>query len=53
MAILDSDNKLLLTRRAAHLKIFPHAWVMPGGHVDLGETLENAVIRETFEETGI
>ena len=53
MAILDSSNRLLLTRRAMSLKIFPNAWVMPGGHVDLGESLEEAVIREIYEETGI
>ena len=35
------------------MKIFPHAWVMPGGHIDLGETLEEGVIRELKEETGI
>ena len=35
------------------MKIFPHAWVLPGGHVEPGETLENAVIRELDEETGV
>jgi ADP-ribose pyrophosphatase YjhB (NUDIX family) len=28
-------------------------WSIPGGHVELGETLEGAVIRETKEETGL
>eukprot|EP00349_Pseudokeronopsis_sp_Brazil_P002611 CAMPEP_0202962052 /NCGR_PEP_ID=MMETSP1396-20130829/6151_1 /ASSEMBLY_ACC=CAM_ASM_000872 /TAXON_ID= /ORGANISM="Pseudokeronopsis sp., Strain Brazil" /LENGTH=120 /DNA_ID=CAMNT_0049682357 /DNA_START=433 /DNA_END=795 /DNA_ORIENTATION=+ len=32
---------------------FPHAWVMPGGHVDPGESLEEAVVRELIEETGV
>jgi len=53
MAILDSDDKLLLTRRTAALKIFPKAWVLPGGHTDKGEALEESVIREIEEETGI
>lgn len=53
MALVDSDKQVLLTRRHIQLKIFPHAWVLPGGHVDAGETLEEAVIRELLEETGI
>ena len=35
------------------MKIFPKAWVLPGGHIDLGETLETGVIREIVEEVGI
>jgi 8-oxo-dGTP pyrophosphatase MutT (NUDIX family) len=31
----------------------PRAWVLPGGHIDLGESLEQGVIRELLEETGI
>ena len=26
---------------------------MPGGHVEWGETLHEAVVRETYEETGL
>ena len=43
----------MLTRRNAKMRAFPHAWVIPGGHNDLGESLESAAIRELFEETDI
>lgn len=53
MALVDQDKKVLLTRRNQQLRIFPHAWVLPGGHVDPNESLEEAVIRELYEETGV
>jgi 8-oxo-dGTP pyrophosphatase MutT (NUDIX family) len=53
MALVDRDKKVLITRRHKQMKIFPHAWVLPGGHVEHGETLEDAVIRELGEETGV
>ena len=52
LVIMTGDKKILLTRRHPRI-IFPHAWVMPGGLVEPGETLENAVLRETQEETGL
>lgn len=43
----------MLTRRHDRMKIFPRAWVIPGGHVDPGESIEQACLRELHEECGI
>lgn len=49
--VVDASGRLLLVRRANP----PHAglWSLPGGHVEPGETREQAVVREVAEETGL
>jgi ADP-ribose pyrophosphatase len=50
-AVVFKDNKVLLVKRAK-----PPAqglWAIPGGSVELGETLQQAAEREILEETGI
>ncbi len=47
--IFNPDNRLLLLK--SHK--WPGKYVVPGGHVELGERLEDAVLRETKEETGL
>ncbi|KAM9294065.1 nucleoside diphosphate-linked moiety X motif 17 [Gastrophryne carolinensis] len=48
-----ANRKVLLTRRAETLNIFPNVWVPPGGHMEPGEQLLDAGLRELQEETGL
>ena len=50
-AVVIHQNKVLLVQRGkAPAK---GEWAIPGGSVELGETLQQAVEREIFEETGV
>ena len=55
VAVYHPDGKsLLLQKRSMNKDIFPGRWDMAvGGHVDSGETLEQAVVREMREELGL
>lgn len=44
------DGKVLLVERAKPPK---GIWAFPGGHVELGESLEQAAARELHEESGL
>ncbi|NXO03264.1 NUD17 protein, partial [Rhinopomastus cyanomelas] len=49
----SSTGRVLLTRRASTLSIFPGVWVPPGGHVEPDEELLDVGLRELEEETGL
>lgn len=57
VAIIKKDNKYLLTKRQEidreDPKDFVGKWQLPGGGVNFGETIENALIREVKEEVGL
>src|SRR5438128_12402839 len=48
--VLDGDRVLLVKRAHEPLK---GEWSLPGGVVELGETLADALMREVLEETGV
>ena len=49
--IILEKGKVLLIRRNHYP--FIGYWVLPGGHVDYGERVERAMLREIKEEVGI
>jgi len=49
--IILKGSKILLVKRA--IKPFSGYWVIPGGHVEYGERVEEALKREMKEELGL
>ncbi len=47
--VLNNDGDLLLVRS----KKWPELYSVPGGHIEMGESIGKAVKRETKEETGL
>lgn len=50
-AIIEKDDRIVLVKRKN--KPFEGRLALPGGFVELGETVERASIREAEEETGL
>jgi ADP-ribose pyrophosphatase YjhB (NUDIX family) len=48
VVVTNADGEVLLIRRSDN-----DNWAIPGGAIDLGESLTQAAVRETREETGI
>ena len=51
--ILNNNKQILLQKRAATKRFGANKWGLCSGHVDAGETLENAALREMKEEVGL
>ena len=48
VVVTNSDGDVLLIRRSDNQN-----WAVPGGAIDLGESMVQAAVRETKEESGI
>ena len=46
--VIDANGRILLIYRMDN-----DNWALPGGAMDLGESLPETAVRETFEETGV
>jgi len=50
-AVIKTDNSVILIKRRN--EPYRNSWALPGGFVEYNEAVENAVLRETKEETGL
>lgn len=48
--VFDDKDRILLVKTTYNSV---HPWGMPGGSLEYGETLEDAVVREVWEETSL
>lgn len=47
------DGRLLIIKRAADADPYPNLWDVPGGSLHKGETIEQGLRREAFEEVDL
>ncbi len=52
-AVFVGSEGVLLARRSPPRKNYPDCWSFPGGHVEEGESLDDALVRETGEELSV
>jgi ADP-ribose pyrophosphatase YjhB (NUDIX family) len=48
VVVVNDDGSILMIRRTDNGN-----WALPGGAIDLGESVAQAAVRETIEESGI
>jgi 8-oxo-dGTP diphosphatase len=53
MAILRRDDRVLMCHRHPNREWIPNVWDFPGGHIEVSETPQHALVRELREELGV
>lgn len=51
--VLNSEGKLLLVKKPDGVGPYAGTFLTPGGGVKIGEPIDEAVLRELYEETGV
>ena len=52
-AVLYKEGKVLLLKRSSYMKKHAGEWDLPGGHIIEGEDMQDGLLREVWEETGL
>lgn len=51
--LIEKDGAFLVTKRVGGDNYMPDHWDLPGGSIEVGETVEDGLRREILEETGL